>query len=141
MNDVLVMLPIEPVPKLRPRFKIVRGKVFTHTPEKTKEFENKVAAMYLEKTKQGMFECHKPLSVSITFCLEIPKSFTKKKRTDIESGILQHTVKPDLDNLTKAILDALNGIAWNDDAQIVNLNVHKEYSSGSGYISIYIKQL
>ena len=120
MKDVYVTIPLEPKPKLRPRFSVVRGRVFTHTPYETKEFENKVAALYLNKTKGGMFERHRPLQVKITFLMEIPKSFTKKKCADIECGLLLHTVKPDLDNLTKSVLDALNGIAWYDDAQIVN---------------------
>ena len=42
-------------------------------------------------------------------------------------GLVKHTVKPDIDNLTKAVLDALNGLAWYDDAQIVELNASKTY--------------
>ncbi|MBQ2175307.1 MAG: RusA family crossover junction endodeoxyribonuclease, partial [Alphaproteobacteria bacterium] len=56
-------------------------------------------------------------------------------------GLLKHTVKPDLDNLTKALLDALNDIAWHDDAQIVDLQIRKEYTTGDGYIDLYIRQL
>ena len=141
MKDVYVTIPLEPQPKLRPRFRVVRGRVFTHTPYETKEFENQVAAIYLSKAKEGMFERHRPLQVKITFCMDVPKSFSKKKRADIEYGLLLHTVKPDLDNLTKSVLDALNGIAWYDDAQIVDLQVKKEYSLTGGYISLFIKQL
>jgi Holliday junction resolvase RusA-like endonuclease len=38
------------------------------------------------------------------------------------------TKKPDIDNLTKAILDALNGIAWNDDAQVAQITAKKVWS-------------
>lgn len=141
MNDVFVTLPIEPMPKLRPRFSNVRGKVFTHTPYKTREFENELAALYLTRTKHEKFESHAPLQVEIIFGLQIPKSYTQKKRVDIKCGLLQHTVKPDLDNLTKAVLDSLNGIAWNDDAQIIDLKVIKKYSVGDPYINLYINQL
>lgn len=79
MDDVFVSLPIEPMPKLRPRFKIVRGRVFTHTPYQTKEFENELAALYLTRVKQPKFESHVPLEVRIAFGMPMPKSFTKKK--------------------------------------------------------------
>ena len=141
MKDVYVTMPLEPQPKLRPRFKVVRGRVFTHTPYETKEFENQVAALYMARAKGEMFERHRPLQVKITFAMNVPKSFSKKKRTDIESGLLLHTVKPDLDNLTKSVLDALNGIAWYDDAQIVDLQVNKEYCLTGGFITLYIKEL
>ena len=42
-------------------------------------------------------------------------------------GLLNHVVKPDLDNLVKAVLDALNDLAWHDDAQIIELHVSKKY--------------
>ena len=36
--------------------------------------------------------------------------------------------KPDADNIAKIILDALNGTAYHDDAQIVQLSVRKQYA-------------
>ena len=141
MNEVHVKLPIEPMPKLRPRFKIVRGKVFTHTPYETKAFENELAALYLTRAGRSKFESYVPLQVEIVFAMQMPKSFSKKKRAAATEGLLPHTVKPDLDNLTKAVLDGLNKIAWNDDAQIIALHVMKKYSAGDPYIEVYIKQL
>ena len=64
---------------------------------------------------------------------------TKKKKIDMQAGIIKHTVKPDLDNLTKAVLDALNDVAWYDDSQIVQLNVSKQYN-GKSYIHITITE-
>ena len=87
MKDVYVTIPLEPQPKLRPRFRVVRGRVFTHTPYQTKAFENQVAALYMAQAKGGIFERHKPLEVRISFFMEIPKSYSKKKRADIESGL------------------------------------------------------
>lgn len=140
-SEISVTLPIEPMPKLRPRFRVVRGRVFTHTPIETKTFENEVAALYLTRAKGVKFDSYEPLEVKIEFYLTPPKSFTKKKLKAIADGLFQHTVKPDLDNLTKALLDALNDVAWHDDAQIIDLQVRKEYSTGEGYIKINIKKL
>lgn len=58
----------------------------------------------------------------------IPKSMTKKNRQLIEEGKLHPTKKPDLDNVAKIILDALNGIAYKDDSQVVRLHIEKEYA-------------
>ena len=43
-------------------------------------------------------------------------------------GLISPTKKPDLDNIAKAILDSLNGIAYKDDSQIVSLLISKKYS-------------
>ena len=58
----------------------------------------------------------------------IPKSTSKKKHQLMAIGAIQHTKKPDADNVAKAICDALNKIAYVDDSQIVSLEVNKYYS-------------
>ena len=47
-----------------------------------------------------------------------------------------YTKKPDLDNLVKSVLDGLNGIAYVDDNQIIDIEARKEYGL---YNSIYIE--
>jgi len=59
-----------------------------------------------------------PLSVNLVFVLPRPKS----RRKDVH-----HTVKPDLDNLIKWILDVANGILWEDDKQITSVGSTKIY--------------
>ena len=57
------------------------------------------------------------------------------------NDLIHHAVKPDLDNLVKSVLDALNDVAWHDDAQIVELHVSKHYvSSPHIYITIHEKE-
>lgn len=138
--NISLTMPFEPVPKLRPRFSVIRGRVHTHTPYKTKEFENRVAAYYIEQTKGFKFEQGTPLAISLYFGMPVPKSFTKKKCKQIVAGELWHTVKPDCDNLTKAILDALNEVAWHDDAQITTLKVQKGYSIEGAFVRMQISE-
>ena len=120
-------IPIEPVPKGRPRFKVMYRQVRTFTPPKTCEFENQLKQYFLYETKGVAFARGVPIAVNIEFGMRIPESTTKKRKKLMLDGEIMHTVKPDLDNLIKAVLDALNGLAWYDDAQIVELNVTKTY--------------
>ncbi len=65
-----------------------------------------------------------PVEIRIVCWFERPKSHSKKRRQDREPK----TTKPDLDNVGKAILDALNEIAYNDDGQVFMLTVEKWYA-------------
>lgn len=132
-----VRLDIEPVPKGRPRFHVQGRRVITFTPQKTHVFEQTVALEYAQKCTE-FFEKHIPIDVSIVFGLPIPKTTTKAKRREIENGKIQHNKKPDIDNLTKAVLDALNGIAYEDDAQIVSIVASKKYAA-KPFLEIYIE--
>ena len=67
------------------------------------------------------------LALAVTFnsIFLVPESYSEKKKRELVGK--PYTKKPDADNLAKAILDALNGMAYPDDAQIVNLKVRKWY--------------
>ncbi len=79
----------------------------------------------------------KPLKVEIDVCMPIPKSYSKKKTEQALKNEIRPTVKPDCDNIAKNINDALNGIAYPDDKQIVSLTVNKYYSL-SEYVEVQI---
>lgn len=108
-----IFLEIEPVAKGRPRFG--RGRAFT--PEKTRHFEQMVRELirkqYYHQPIQG------PVHLDLVFVFNRP---TKPKHDH------WHMVRPDLDNLIKAITDAANGLLWEDDSQIAELTASKKYS-------------
>lgn len=70
------------------------------------------------------------VSMELTFSFIRPKSYTEKQRPYM-------TVKPDIDKLTRAVLDALTHHAYNDDSQVVNLKVCKLYGEDE-YIRINV---
>ena len=109
------------VPKGRPRF-TKRGHAYT--PKATRDYASKVRR---EVLAEGAKPQEGALKVSITFTRAYLKSWTKKQRRQAEAGELHPTTRPDLDNYAKNILDALNGVCWNDDAQIVELVLTKRY--------------
>jgi Holliday junction resolvase RusA-like endonuclease len=69
--------------------------------------------------------------VHIVARMEIPKSWPKKKQAQAENNEISPG-KPDLDNIAKTVLDALNGVCYEDDAQVVILSVTKCYSREPG---------
>ncbi|MBR3795752.1 MAG: RusA family crossover junction endodeoxyribonuclease [Clostridia bacterium] len=66
--------------------------------------------------------------VTIEAYLPIPQSANRAARFDMAANKQPALKKPDVDNVAKAVLDALNGVAWNDDKQITLLIVQKLYS-------------
>jgi Holliday junction resolvase RusA-like endonuclease len=82
-----------------------------------------------------------PLMVTIEAFCAIPKSFTKAQRAGAISQALRPTGKPDVDNLAKLVLDALNGVFFADDKQVTMLIVSKRYTDGAARTGIKITEL
>lgn len=122
MKTQETFFPIDPVSKGRPRF---TRSGHTYTPKKTADFEKQIAAIYTEEHGELFVG---PIEVKLVFQMPIPKGYPKKAIKQIEEGTLKHTKKPDLDNLGKAVLDALNEIAFTDDSHITKLTLVKRYS-------------
>ena len=121
---ITLTIPGEPVAKGRPRM-MKSGIAFT--PNKTRNYETLVKELYIiENRDKPMLEGQ--LSASIYAHFTIPKSASKKNREKMLEWEIRPTKRPDLDNIAKAVLDALNGLAYQDDSQIVALEVCKYYS-------------
>ncbi len=73
-----------------------------------------------------------PLAVALDVAIGIPKSWSKRKQEQALTGALLPTSTPDLDNVQKQLGDALNGVLWVDDAQIVNWQASKRYGLAPG---------
>ena len=126
-------VPGKPISKGRPRF--ARGG-HTFTDKRTQLAEANIRDSYL-RAHDGSALLTGALVVVITATFEIPASWAKKKRAAALDGSLPHVSRPDLDNVAKAVLDALNGIAFADDAQIVHLLCDKGYGETAGtYVSL-----
>lgn len=83
----------------------------------------------LRRSVVAQMKGQKPISeaieLHITFFMDIPVSWSKKRR---EMALNQaHQKRPDLDNLCKFVQDGLNGILWDDDARISSLIASKVY--------------
>lgn len=104
------------------------GKGFSYTPEKTVLYENLIKQSFLTAENKQTFFNKEPIDMYITAYFPIPKSMTKKDREKVSNKQLFPTKKPDADNIAKVVCDALNGIAYHDDTQVVKLEVRKQYT-------------
>lgn len=124
--EIYFVVPGEVVGKGRPRFSTVNGYGRAYTPKKTLSYEKNVRTAYLEEYPTGLltWQDKEPLEMIVNAYFEIPKSASKKAK---QKMLLEQfpTKKPDADNIIKSIADALNGIAYADDSQIVQATVNK----------------
>ena len=79
------------------------------------------------------------VEVEIQFTLPVPKSWSKQKHKECLAGNVHHTKRPDIDNMAKSVLDALNGVAYPDDSQVVCLRIRKGYGE-KGETTIAIRE-
>lgn len=123
-------IPGTPQGKARARtvYNRAAGKTVSYTPEKTYLYENLIKSRYLEVTNKK-YNNKEALHVSITAFYNPPKSASKKRRTLMLEGYEKPCKKPDIDNIAKVVLDALNGISYGDDTQVVSLRMVKKYAA------------
>ena len=127
MEQIKFVIPGEPIGKGRPRFNRATGR--TYTPDKTAKYENLVKVEYQMQCEGVKFEDDAMLDMRILAYYSIPQSASKKKKAMMEAGLIRPTKTPDVDNICKILCDALNKIAYRDDAQVVDCQVRKFYSS------------
>lgn len=124
---VAFVVPGVPVGKGRPRFSTRGGRPMAFTPEKTRNYEELVAA-HAKAAMRGEPPRVGPVALVVCVHVPIPKSATKRFRTAISEGVQYPITKPDIDNYVKGICDGMSGIVFEDDSQVVECLVQKRYS-------------
>jgi Holliday junction resolvase RusA-like endonuclease len=113
----------DPVAKARPRIAMRGGHAHAYTPAKTQQAEWRIRTAFCEK-----YPDHEawigPISLAVTASLSMPASIPKKRR---ETAL--PVTRPDADNYLKTVLDALNGVAFKDDSQVVRVLFAKRYAT------------
>ncbi|WP_225047434.1 RusA family crossover junction endodeoxyribonuclease [Lacticaseibacillus kribbianus] len=130
MTRYRIVVPGEPVAQGRPRvYRTPRG-VRGVDPAKSRQYKALVS-------QQAQRQWHGeplsgPLAVNVTIYRSIQQSGSKRLKMAKHAGTVRPIVKPDADNYYKAVSDALTGIVWEDDNQIVTITVAKYYDDGGG---------
>lgn len=119
-------VPGEPRGKGRPRFSRAGH---TYTDSETKAYENKIIAYYRKAHGGTRLPDTAFVSVDVIAYLPIPKSATKAQIAGMAGKTILPSRKPDVDNILKVVLDALNGVAYRDDARVHRTSCVKFYSA------------
>lgn len=133
-------IPGQPMGKQRPKFSTAGGFVKTYTPKETVSYENLVKLMFQQKFGSDSIPKESMIRAKVQAFYSIPKSTSKKKTIEMLDGYVRPIKKPDTDNVAKIILDSLNGIAFHDDAQVVELTVEKWYSENPS-VKVFIEEI
>ena len=126
-------VPGKIVGKGRPRINTNTG--ITYTPTTTKDYETLIQQYFLIKYPRYI-PIKNRVKVEIVAYMGIPKSTPKKDIEKMLNNTISPTKRPDIDNIVKAILDALNKFAYYDDNLVCKIDVEKKYNATE---KIYIK--
>lgn len=127
--DIAFTIPRAPVPKARPR--VERGRA--RTPDQTRAYERDVATVARAHMRGRVADG--PLRVDLLFVLRRPVA--SRRRCDPD-GLMWADVRPDLDNLIKAVVDGM-ACVMRDDAQVVDLRARKVYAEKGGRPRIEVR--
>ena len=106
---VVNLIPV----KRRPKIATKGRHAHAYTPTATLEEEALVAAAYKGEKHQG----------AVKLTLHIFKALPKRTPKSIQRE--RNLSTPDADNVLKAVMDALNGVAYDDDSQVCEIHVYK----------------
>lgn len=131
MKKISFRVDGKPEGKARPRFSSAGKFARVYTPDNTRTYEKligRIAAIAMS----GKAPIINPVEVSFEICAPIPKSWSMRKKQQAENLEIRPASKPDIDNVIKAYLDAMNTIVYQDDKQICAIKAERIYSNNPG---------
>ena len=127
-----------PIGKGRPKFARRGNFVSAYTPTKTRDYES-VIKEAAQKAMGSNELLETPVTVAIYITVPIPQSYSKKRSEACLSGSEKPIKKPDIDNIAKCFLDAMNEIVYKDDTQVLTLHITKVYGT-VGMVEVMVKE-
>ena len=135
---LLLFENVRPRQKQRPRFSHRGGKTRTYTPKQTKDFEAKLKSLAMQDLPENWKPLKGDVKLTIRLKFEVPVSWSKEKKEKALNGEIKPNKKNgDIDNLAKSVLDSLNGVIYEDDHQVNELEISKFYSE-TNEIAVHI---
>ncbi len=129
MKELIKVFNINPISASRPR--VTRYAVFY-----SKAYEG--FRKDFKRLLGHRMELTGAISATVSFDIAMPKSWTKKKKLELEGK--PHTQKPDIDNFLKAVLDGMNGHYYEDDSQIAMIHSQKTWAK-EGKITVILREM
>ncbi len=127
MMPLSFSVPGSPIPQPRPRVSTRGGFARAYVPAKHPVHRYRASVAEAAKAA-GAAVSEDAVAVELTFLFERPASHKTKKGLKRDAPTLP---REDVDNLAKAVLDALTCVAWHDDRQVARLTVVKAYAQES----------
>ena len=127
-----------PIGKGRPKFARRGNFVSTYTPTKTRDYETVIN----EAARKAMGSneiLETAVTVAIYITVPIPASYSKRRTEACLSGSERPIKKPDIDNVAKCFLDAMNEIVYKDDTQVLTLHITKVYGK-HGMVEVMVRE-
>jgi Holliday junction resolvase RusA-like endonuclease len=135
MTEWKATIPGPPIGKGRPRTAIRNGFVRTYTPKPTAQWEAVAAATLMSRWDGAPLDV--PVSVGIVALFPRPQRMIWKQKPMLREPYCQ---KPDIDNMAKAVLDALEkGGIIRDDKAVWSLDCIALYCSGDESPSVGVR--
>ena len=132
------MVEGNPIGKGRPKFARRGNFVSTYTPTKTRDYET-VIKEAAQKAMGSNELLETPVTVAIYITVPIPQSYSKKRSEACLNGSEKPIKKPDIDNIAKCFLDAMNEIVYKDDTQVLTLHITKVYGT-VGMVEVMVRE-
>ncbi len=123
--EVSFIVKGKPVGKQRPRFTKLGH---CYTPKETKDYENCIKRAYIIASNNFKFEKDVQIIVRVYYL---------KAKSNKSNYV---NIKPDLDNVIKVVLDALNGIAYADDKQVINIQGMKVWTDIEPFVEVEVHE-
>lgn len=131
VGGVSFFVPGQPVGKGRPRVKHVGKHAQLYTPKETVSYENLVATL-AHQAMAGRALFQHAVEVELRMLHQVPASWSGKRQREALNGLIVPTTKPDMDNVMKALFDAMNGVVWRDDVLVADAIVRRRYATNPG---------
>lgn len=143
------VIPGKPKGKERHKTRVVQrpgGKSYAtfYTPPQTAQYETEIAyycnneIVDYERSSKVRWIKRGQYQLAVFAYIEIPKSWPVAKTAMAAQQLIRPTCKPDWDNIGKVVSDGLNGIAWTDDARVVDARTVKRYTTAEPRIEVVI---
>lgn len=135
-NVIQFFAPGEPKGQPRPRAVSINGSIRMYTPSIVKPWRTSIKVAAINAGIMPARPIAGPISVNLGFVFERPKSHFRsgKYSHELKPGTIEdHIKKPDVDNLSKAVLDVLTELKfWHDDSQVTSLLSSKNFGDNQG---------
>ena len=133
------VVPCEPVPQGRPRFRRVGDHVIAYDPAKSREYKRIVQLVARSRAPERPLEG--AVRLTLVIYRAVPKSASKRKAGRMLEGRIRPTTKPDISNVLKGVEDALKGIWYKDDSQIVEYGEVSKYYGEEPKIIVEVEEI